>query len=97
MTWKIGDRAICITPGSCMEGLEVVICSELKYGEIGGTVRSAASLHAAYHYNIDPGIPTGNEAKFWAAEPQNLISLPPANEKISWEDCIWKPKELIRV
>ena len=92
MSWKVGDIAICITPDSEMEGCEVEIISGLKKHmsmDVGGIAREVLQ-----HY-VDPGIPPRKGCIGWGAAPQNLIPLPPANEVTTWEECIFKPRELV--
>ena len=94
MNWKVGDIAICITPGSKMEGLEVEIVSALqgpdKAYEADGSKGSVGS-----HHEVDPGMPTVMHGNVWCAQPNELIPLPPANEVTTWEECIFKPRELV--
>ena len=92
MNWNIGDIAICITPGSDMEGLEVEIVSGLSRHmamSVSGIVRELLQ-----HY-VDPGIPPRKGCVGWGALPQHLKPLPPANEVTTWDECIFKPRALV--
>ena len=93
MSWKIGDIAICITPGSRMEGCEIIIRRGLETRAHGGNDGFPPKISPTY--GVDPGFPTPNGAEWWAAEPQHLIPLPPANEVTTWDASIFKPRELV--
>lgn len=84
MKWKIGDVAICITPGSPMEGKEVTIVSDAnKYSGKTDLV-----------HMVDPGFPPGDYVG-WGAEKRHLRPLPDPNELSTWDDCVFKPRELV--
>jgi len=87
MNWKPGDRAICITPGSRICGLEVTIVSGLRHGgtELNGHYRGQHDK-----YTIDPGFPPPYR-NHWCAWPENLKPIYDGNETVSWESCVWKP------
>ena len=84
VNWQIGDIAICTTPGSEMDGKEVVILS-------------AAWPHHdkidLVHW-VDPGFSPGDYAG-WGAERRHLRPLPDPNEPGTWDDCVFKPRELV--
>ena len=90
MNWNIGDIAICITPGSNIDGLEVEITSGLH-----SAPSSEPHTNGVAMYTIDPGFPPPPPFTHYASTPQNLIPLPPANEVTTWEECIFKPRELV--
>ena len=96
MNWQIGDVAICITPGSRIEGMEVIICSGLEYGAMENVV---GAIDECQRYFIYAGVPSKHSKNYWAARPQNLKPLPPPNEVTTWESMedLWKPKELVGV
>ena len=67
--WQVGDIALCITPGSDMEGLEVVILSQPIWDR----------GKRAVVYLVDPGIPlpeTDKPCIGWGAEQRHLVPLP---------------------
>ncbi len=71
--WKIGDRAICITPGSEINGMKVIITSEVSFNLFelpNGT------LTEGFAYAIDPGFPPPAGFYYWSARPKNLIPIP---------------------
>lgn len=103
--WKPGDRAICITPGSRIEGLKVAIMSGIKYGPIGGMPGAAtAEAITVNFYYVDPGFPTPIAQPYWAAQPRHLIPIP--DNKHNFErfhhdlkpcdaDYEWNPNEVV--
>lgn len=86
MNWQIGDVAICITPGSRMEGKEVVILS----------IPFSMSDKPDLVHMVDPGMSSGNHIG-WAAERRHLVPLPDPNMPSTWEECVFKPQELLIV
>ncbi len=86
MNWKIGDVAICITPGSPMENTEVIILSN--------AFREPDKIDLVYQ--VDPGPPLSYYAR-WGAERWHLQPLPDPNTPSTWEECVFKPKELLVV
>ena len=84
MKWEIGDVAICMTPGSPMEGKEVTIVSDAMIfpGKID-------LVHM-----VDPGFPPGDYFG-WGAEERHLRLLPHPNELSTWDDCVFKPREVV--
>ena len=69
MDWKVGDIALCITPGSDIGGLEVVIKSPPIWDP-----RKKALVHV-----VDPGIPlpeTDGPCIGWGAEQRYLVPAP---------------------
>ncbi len=84
MNWEIGDVAICIRPGSPMEGKEVTILSPAY------PVPDKIDLV----HQVDPGFSAGPDAG-WGAERRHLRPLPHPNELSTWDDCAFKPKELV--
>jgi len=91
MNWKVGDKAICITPGSRMEGLEVVITRGLQYRE------SITSGLYAHRYGVDPGFPPDPLVGTFAARPENLIPVPDNYDGLElskWDECPWQPEKV---
>ena len=84
MKWKIGDVAVCITPGSEMEGKEVTILSP------------AFTYHDKIDlvHQVDPGFSPSDYCG-WGAERRHLRPLPHPNELSTWDDCAFKPKETV--
>jgi hypothetical protein len=84
MNWEVGDVALCITPGSGMEGKEVTIL----------TPAYSAPEKPDLVHEVDPGFPPGSNYRSWGAERRHLRPLPDPNELGSWDDCVFKPREL---
>ena len=84
MNWEVGDIAICITPGSPMEGKEVTILTP--------AYPRPDKIDLVHH--VDPGFPVGPYAG-WGAERRHLRPLPDPNESGSWDNCVFKPRELV--
>ena len=45
-------------------------------------------------HEVDPGFSPG-EYPGWGAERRNLRPLPHPNEPGKWDDCVFKPKEIV--
>ena len=87
VNWKPGDIAICITPGSPMENREVTI--------VEGPFR--VDYKPDFVYIVDPGMPVGPGPYLcWGAERRHLRPLPDPNSPSSWDECVFKPRELVR-
>ena len=90
MDWKVGDVALCVTPGSLMENMEVVILSPAYLDPEKNDL-----VHV-----VDPGIPIpegiGPYTR-WGAERRHLVPLPDPNMPSTWEECVFKPQELVGV
>ena len=86
MRWKVGDVAICITPGSQMQNMEVIILS--------GPFPLPDKPDLVHL--VDPGMSPG-ECIGWGAERRHLAPLPDPNTPSTWEECVFKPKELLVV
>ena len=85
MNWEVGDVAICITPGSPMEGNEVTILTPAyPYREKTDLV-----------HQVDPGFPAPEEYGVWGVERRHLRPLPSPRDPSTWEDCVFKPGELV--
>lgn len=83
--WKVSDVALCITPGSEMEGREVTILSPAY------PVPDKPDLV----HQVDPGFPPGDGYISWGAERRHLRPLPDPNLPGTWDDCVFKPSELV--
>ena len=91
MNWKIGDRAICITPGSKMNGCEVVIISDLNEFICGKTFKH---FHG---HDVDPGFPPPPYGIAWATQPKYLIPIKDnydGLELTKWSECPWQPEKV---
>ena len=92
MNWKIGDRAIVLRshyPDRL--GLIVTIMSELIIGP-----HKAHGENTPYHFVDAPSRVEGFE--YAAIRPQDLGPLHyDGNETTSWDECPFKPKELVIV
>jgi len=86
MNWQVGDVAICITPGSPMEGREVGIMSPAF---------PKPEKEDLVHI-VDPGLPS-DPFPAWGAERKHLVPLPDPNLPSTWEECVFKPQELLIV
>ena len=85
MNWKVGDRAICITPGSRLKGMEVIVTRGLHF----------ISVYGFEAYSVDPGFEPGDFFIGWAAQPENLIPIKDKYDGLelsSWDECPFKPK-----
>ena len=90
MNWKVGDIAILIDGPGWIGNRHLIGCE----CEI---LSLSADCDVAGSFSIDIfGFPSENDYP-WASHPQYLKPLPPPNEVTSWDECIWKPKELVRV
>lgn len=87
MDWQVGEIAICITPGSPMEGMEVVILSPAY----------PVPYKPDLIHQVDPGMDHGPFAMGWGAERRHLAPLPDPNTPSTWDECVFKPQELVRV
>ena len=85
MDWEIGDVAICITPGSQIEGKEVTIL----------TPAYPRPDKADLVHEVDPGFPPGGAYRAWGVERCHLRPLPDPNLPGTWDDCVFKPRELV--
>jgi len=83
MNWEVGDVALCITPGSPMEGKEVTIMSPAF----------PRSEKRDLVHIVDPGYPPGDFGA-WAAERRYLRPLPDTNEPSTWDKCVFNPRDL---
>jgi len=96
MSWKVGDRAICITPGSKMEGLEVMITSGLMYRCMEGP---DGIIRDTWQYCVDPSFSVPSPYASWGAQPCNLMPIP--DDKASWSELEkslgWNPTKLVLV
>ena len=85
MNWEIGDVAVCVTPGSPMEGMEVTILSPAyPYREKTDLV-----------HEVDPGFSPGGDYRTWGVERRHLRPLPDPNEPSKWDESVFKPRELV--
>ncbi len=84
MDWQIGDVAICITPGSEMENREVTIISD--------AFMQPDKIDLVHE--VDPRFPLDYYPR-WGAERRHLRPLPDPNEPGTWDDCVFKPRELV--
>jgi len=84
MKWEIGDVAICIAPGSEMENKEVTIISDAFF--------EPDKIDLVHQ--VDPGMSPGDYSG-WGAERRHLRPLPHPNELSTWDDCAFKPKEMV--
>ena len=84
MNWKVGDVAICVTPGSPMENKEVIILSPAL-----PRLDKIDLVH-----EVDPGFSAGPNAG-WGAERRHLWPLPDPNELSTWDECVFTPEETV--
>ena len=85
MNWEIGDVALCVTPGSRLEGKEVTILTP-AYPRLEKT-------DLVHH--VDPGFPPPEEDAAWGVERRHLRPLPHPDEPSTWDECAFKPRELV--
>jgi hypothetical protein len=84
VNWEVGDVALCVTPGSPMEGKEVTILSPAF-----PRPEKSDLVHI-----VDPGFPPSDYFD-WGAERRHLRPLPDPNEPGSWDNCVFEPRELV--
>ena len=82
--WQVGDFAVCITPGSKLENRQVMIVSRALVDP----------SRADVVYRVHPGFSDGANWG-WGAERRHLRPLPEPNEPGTWDDCVFKPRELV--
>jgi hypothetical protein len=85
VNWEVGDVAICIRPGSPMEGKEVTILTP--------AYPRPEATDLVHH--VDPGFPAPEEDAIWGVERRHLRPLPSPRDPSTWEDCVFKPGELV--
>jgi len=85
VNWEVGDVAICVTPGSPMEGKEVTILTP--------AYPRPEATDLVHH--VDPGFPAPEEYGVWGVERRYLRPLPDPNKPSTWEDSVFKPRELV--
>ena len=82
MNWEVGDVALCVTPGSRLEGKEVTILSPAY----------PRSEKTDLVHHVDPGFPPPNEYHGWGVERRHLRPLPDPNKPSTWDDSVFRPK-----
>jgi hypothetical protein len=85
VNWEIGDVALCVTPGSPIEGREVKILTP--------AYPRPEKTDLVHH--VDPGFPPPNEYYGWGVERRHLRPLPDPNKLGAWDDCAFKPRETV--
>jgi len=83
MNWKVGDMAIFVG-----RTVNVPSGTEVEIIRIGGHSKSDCVIFV-------PGFPSRHSNKCWGTQFNRLKKLPPPNEVTSWEDCIFRPTELV--
>ena len=85
MNWEIGDVALCVTPCSPIEGMEVTILTPAHpYPDKTDLV-----------HHVDPGFSPGDDFFGWAVERRHLRPLPNPNEPSTWDESVFRPRELV--
>ena len=87
MTHKVGDRVRVEYPLSPVHGQIVIVvaCEASAWSEdVGDFIGYAIDRHK-------------RNGRPFIYEDHELIPIYDGNEKTSWEDCVWQPKELVRV
>jgi len=87
MNWKVGDIAILVRfPGDKMTG------GSNRY--VGEQVTLVSPIffidQHLWHWRIEL-----SDGFLVNACERHLKPIPPPEEKGSWEDCIWKPQEIL--
>lgn len=82
MKWEKGDIAICITPGSEMENREVTIITDAFIDPDKIDLVHGVDPHFRLY-------------AWWYAERRHLRPLPHPDEPSTWDDCVFKPKEMV--
>ena len=84
MNWKPGDMAI--------------IVESMTAKSVGQECEIIGPSHLSGWLYVDcPYLGQAPTQPYWSAMPEWLRPIYDGNETTSWEDCIWKPKELIHV
>ena len=89
--WKVGDLAVVDCPGSALNGEIVTLLAE-RFDEL---IVGNQLVGPLQYWEVSHPRPLKSN-KGYGFEPHELIPLD-GNEKGSWEDCVWKPKELVCV
>jgi hypothetical protein len=46
-------------------------------------------------HQVDPGFPPGDNYFGWGVERRHLRTVPDPHEPGKWDDCVFKPRELV--
>jgi hypothetical protein len=92
MNFKPGDLALHI--GKRHNNLIVEVLSHLQHGKL--MCRDGTETPAMDYYEVDPGFSVTNpDSRGWGAVAKDLVPIPPDRDVGSWDDCVFKPGELI--
>ena len=87
MNWKPGDQARVNLTRSCAHGDIVTVLSELMF--INCSMEGSYMGHEVDFANPD-------DPREWLAfEPHELLPISDGSEKCSWDDCVWRPTEVV--
>ena len=99
-TFKVGEIAIYVRPGSPFYGQEVTIIGPL---ELRGGPRSRDHITGLpttrdIKYLISYPVGFEPDGKGFSARPENLRKKKPPQRDIdqivSWDDCVWRPERV---
>ena len=95
MNWKIGMMAEVICPncehtGKIVQVLRTGLLSELYDG---GIFLNAIEVDVAPSKKVQVKCPNQKYACF---KPEHLKPIYDGDQKGSWDDCVWKPRELVQ-
>ena len=85
--FSVGDRARINYPSSTLHGRECTIVSNGLVPPVAGP-----ASYVGYRIDLFCTCGCGVQCTF---EPHELIPIYDGNEKVSWSECAWKPKELV--
>lgn len=91
-TFKVGEVAIYVRPGSPHYGEEVTVTSGLKWREGGIDEMTGGEQIPGLRYDIDfPSGPSGCCAARpeWLRKKQQKRDI---DQLVSWDSCLWQPK-----
>ena len=94
--WKAGDSFVFVQGDPNTGG--VTGRHRWVLGSTGTIVALTAERQERFtvHCDLLP-YPQNDRWGGWSVHPSWLAPLPGANEKTSWSECAWQPKELVTV
>ena len=92
--FNMGDHATINRPDRRSHGWEVVIIGPLHLSSrVDRSTNCIGEPEMVYSIEyVDPAAPPP-VAKSYAARPDELRPIDPGREVVSWDTCVWRPKE----